>query len=138
MWYGAIDFQDRVSAEIDRTFLSTLGNPVLMNSGWDIYLSDLDIIYVNDDTCEFSVDTPPFFLHVYPVDVGDLPAESQPHGFENRDFYFSDYASELEGGCVVVRSLPTYPVARIETGQYLSETGEKIWKGVIEGEPLAE
>ena len=91
---------------------------------------------MTDDTCEFSVDTPPFFFHVYPVEVGDLPAESQPHGFENRDFHSPDYASAIGGGvgCVVVRALPAYPVSRIETGQYITATGEKIWRGVIEGE----
>ena len=137
IWYGAIDFsRERSSAEISREFLDTLGLPVLSNSGWDVYLSDQDILYVSDDACEFSVHAHPFFLHIYPVDVGDLPVEVQPHGFENRDFHSPHYANALDGGCVVVRSLPAYPVARMETGRYHSETGEKIWKGVIEGELL--
>ncbi len=132
IWYGAIDFaRERRSTEISRDFLDTLGLPVLSNSGWDVYLSDQDIIYVSDDTCEFSVDTHPFFLHIHPVDREDLPAESQPHGFENRDFHSPFYADALDDGCVVVRSLPTYPVALIETGRYHLETSEKIWRGVI-------
>ena len=74
------------------------------------------------------------FLHVYPVDVEDLPARSREHGFRNLDFLFSELARDIEGDCAVLRLLPTYPIARIETGQYLVETGEKIWKGVIQGE----
>ena len=60
-----------------------------------------------------------FFLHVYPADVGDLPAWRVEHGFENLDFDFRTRGAFTEdGACVAVARLPTYPLASVHTGQF--------------------
>ena len=58
-----------------------------------------------------------FFLHVEPVNVDDLPAHRQPHGFDNLDFDFARRGAQLNRQCLVIVPLPRYPIARIRTGQ---------------------
>ena len=70
-----------------------------------------------------------FFLHITPVDTGDLPPDRRRYGFASRDFSFSDavYRSSYWFGqqCVIEIPLPEYPIALIRTGQY-NPAGE-IW-----------
>ena len=75
-----------------------------------------------------------FFLHLYPVDAGDLPDHGRRYGFDNLDFRFGEYRLPLTERPVAVRELPDYAIARIRTGQYLinedgSSTG--LWKGEV-------
>lgn len=77
---------------------------------------------------------PPFFLHLYPADAAELPVGAREHGFENRDFSFSNVSGALGDDCVAVRELPDYLIDYIHTGQY-DETG-KIWEAMIGGEAL--
>ena len=58
-----------------------------------------------------------FFLHVYARDAADLPAERREYGFDNLDFFFTEYGAVSAGACRVVRPLPEYAIERIETGQ---------------------
>ena len=69
-----------------------------------------------------------FFLHVVPVDENDLEETRRQHGFANRDFRFESRGGRRLGKqrCVVDRTLPGYPIARILTGQY-TEDGQ-LWK----------
>ena len=69
----------------------------------------------------------PFFLHLTPLDVDDLPAGRREYWFDNRDFRFANYGVRAGGACVAVRELPEYPIAQISTGQYRPEVGE-VWK----------
>ena len=36
----------------------------------------------------------------------------------------------VDGACVIVRRLPDYPIAKIETGQWIPG-GERLWDAVI-------
>ncbi len=75
-----------------------------------------------------------FFLHLIPVDVGDLPDHRKQHGFDNLDFRFNDYELLLTERPVAVRELPDYAIARIRTGQFLAnEDGSytPLWEGEI-------
>ena len=56
-------------------------------------------------------------LHIYPVNLADLPAEHRDNGFDNRDFALSNYGGRPGGECIVVVFLPDYPIAAIRTGQ---------------------
>ena len=73
----------------------------------------------------------PFFLHVVPEDVEDLPADRRQYGFDNLDFQYDvsrRRAALVFGGmCIEERQLPDYPIARIETGQFIPGEGQ-IWK----------
>ena len=75
-----------------------------------------------------------FFLHLHPVDAGDLPDHRRRHGFEYLDFHFGDYALPLTDRPVAVRELPGYPIARIRTGQIaVNEDGAltELWEGEV-------
>ena len=75
-----------------------------------------------------------FFLHLYPVDAGDLPDHRRRYGFDNLDFRFGEYRLPLTERPVAVRELPGYAIARIRTGQYLiNEDGSftKLWEGEV-------
>lgn len=117
--------------DVDQEFLDSLGAPVLEPEGWMVYSSGSHILYLGD--CGIGGDIP-IFLHLYPIDVRDLPAESREHGFENRDFFFSNVSGTLGDACVAVRELADYPIDYIHTGQY-DETG-KIWEATVEWEAM--
>ena len=74
-----------------------------------------------------------FFLHLDPVDLNDLPARRQQHGFDNLDFAFADHGAVFDGRCTAVRSLPEYDITRIRTGQYGRVAGgfKDLWEGEI-------
>ena len=92
------------------------GEP-LARSVFDIHRDGDALVYVGE-ACTAAEATPRFFLHLYPVDVDDLPAARREHGFGNRDFFLWERGG-LEGGrCVAVVPLPDYPVASVHTGQY--------------------
>ena len=57
------------------------------------------------------------FVHLYPVEVEDLPAHRVEYGFDNPDFQ----GNRLAGGgrrCVRVVRLLEYETARLATGEY--------------------
>ena len=70
----------------------------------------------------------PFFLHIEPVDLADLPEERRAYGFDNRDFGFADYAIADGGGCAAEIPLPAYPIRQIRTGQFDAESGAQFWQ----------
>lgn len=69
-----------------------------------------------------------FFLHITPVNLGDLPPESRERGFENRDFfsYEHTFAGTVDGRYLVSAPLSDYPIDRIRTGQFIPGQGE-LW-----------
>lgn len=76
------------------------------------------LVYVKEDCSDEDVDAP-FFLHLHPADVADLPLDRQPHGFDNLDFSFERFGLHSDGRCAAVRILPDYEVVAIQTGQYM-------------------
>ena len=59
-----------------------------------------------------------FFLHIFPVNSGDLPPGRQEYGYDNQDFYFAWRRQFIDGGrCVGVVPLPDYPIAEVRTGE---------------------
>ena len=74
------------------------------------------------------------FLHLHPVDAGDLPDHRRRHGFDNLDFHFGDHALPLTDRSVAVRQLPDYPIAHIRTGQFAVNgdgTLTELWEGEV-------
>ena len=71
----------------------------------------------------------PFFLHIIPADLADLPEGSRPHGFENRDFTFEERGWREGSRCLAWRQLPDYEIGGVRTGQYRPEQGgERAWE----------
>ena len=99
------------------------GDP-LASSTFDIYRDGAELVYVRDGCTDGDAEAA-FFLHVVPVDAGDLPAASRPHGFENRDFFLWQRGGRWKERCTATVPLPEYPIASVRTGQY-DEAG-RLW-----------
>ena len=106
------------------------GEPVI-SSDFDVYLSANRLLYVREP-CAPADTEPPFFLHLFPARVSDLPGQRRLYGFDNWDFSFdSDGRSVVfNGKCLVPIALPDYDVIRIKTGQYVYRDGSfnNIWE----------
>lgn len=66
-----------------------------------------------------------FFLHVWPVDAGDMLPPRTRAGHENADFFFNEYGMRYEGTCTAVRELPDWDIAYVRTGQFTDDG--RIW-----------
>ena len=98
-----------------------------IRADWDVYLVKNSLVYVKEQCTPEDVE-PTFFLHLYPVDLNDLPSHRQQYGFDNLDFAFKDHRLFMkEGVCVARRELPDYGIAALRTGQYTGES--RIWEG---------
>lgn len=95
-------------------------------SPFDIYSSRGQLHYIKEDCAAEDIEDN-FFLHIYPVQVADLPAERRQHGFENRDFSFGARQAWLDDLCLASVPLPGYPIDLIRTGQYLPG-GPRVWE----------
>ena len=113
------------------------GEPVA-RSAFDIYLRENTVAYLKSPCSAADVQAP-FFLHLVPEDVEDLPADRQQYGFDNLDFHYRGNAALAFGGkCIAKRPLPDYAIARISTGQFTPGEGQ-IWTaefpvGTVENE----
>ena len=94
-------------------------------SDFYLYLSDDDLVYLKEPCAQGDTDAR-FFLHIFPADLADLPADSRERGFANLDFQFSDYGARIDGKCVAALMLPDYAIERIRTGQFVSGDGQ-VW-----------
>ncbi len=78
-----------------------------------------------------------FFLHITPVDAGDLRPATVEYGFDNYDFpgfRQHDGLIDAAGGCVIERTLPEYDIASILTGQYIPAVGRRLWETRVDFE----
>ena len=78
---------------------------------------------------------PRFFLHLQPRAAADLPVDRTGHGFENRDFAFSDWGAVLDAGCLARVPLPDYEIARVRTGQFHPGTAP-LWSVELSLPPI--
>ena len=74
------------------------------------------LLYAKGDCTQDEYATP-LTLHIYPVDLADLPERSRDNGFDNRDFWLSRYGGRPGGECLAAYPLPDYPIVVIYTGQ---------------------
>ena len=70
-----------------------------------------------------------FFLHVVPVDAGELPDHRIRHGFDNLDASLRWWAL-FDGRCLATVQLPEYAVDHVTTGQF-NDAG-RLWEVTIE------
>ena len=103
---------------------------LLARADFDIYAHNGALYYLNANCA------PPrtnvidgiarIFLHIFPANPADLPAEFRERGFENRNFYPHARLALFDGKCIYKQSLPAYPIARISTGERAD--GGIIWR----------
>ena len=102
------------------------GYDAVIGSNFDVYLGDGELLYLKQEGCVESDDMHPFFLHVFPMDVNDLPAEHRIYEVENLDFEFSEHMKMWDGGCYGRVPLPDYEISRVRTGQWI-RGDDRIW-----------
>ena len=99
----------------------------LVRSNFDLHLIDNTLHYVRD-TCRPDDIQARFFLHILPHDTNDLPQHRQQYGFDNLNFDFYENGVRFDGKCLASVPLPDYPIARINTGQWIPGE-DKLWEG---------
>ena len=65
-------------------------------------------------------------MSAFPVSPDDLPPEFRGLGHHPLNFGFDAYGAIFDGKCVMLRTLPSYPIAWIETGQWVEDGGD-LW-----------
>ena len=93
-------------------------NQPTVRSNFDLYLNDNSLHYVRD-TCRPDDIQARFFLHIIPHDTNDLPQHRQQYGFDNLNFDFYEHGVRFDGKCLASILLPDYPIASINTGQWI-------------------
>jgi len=106
------------------------GEP-LVRSAYDIHRDGRILTYVRDGCPLDDVerDGPRFFLHVIPVDAGDIHPWHRAYGFDNVDFFLRHGLARIDGNCVAVVRLPDYPIAAVRTGQFTDDG--VLWEAEI-------
>ena len=90
------------------------------------------LFYVKDKCLPLAKTDKPrwVFLHINPADANDLPSYRRQHGFEARDFSFTDFNTPYrflrDGRCVWERKLPDYDIASIRTGE--DHVDGRLWE----------
>ena len=107
------------------------GEP-LVRAVYDIRRDGRLLTYVRDgcpaEDASMGIGAPRLFLHVVPLDAGDLPSWRLRlgHGFDNLDLAVRGGLARIDGNCVAAVVLPDYPIAAIRTGQ-LTDDGP-VWE----------
>ena len=100
----------------------------MAQSDFEVYSKDGTLIYFKQP-CSTADTAARFLLHIFPENLGDLPAERQQYRFDNLDFAFSPEGRHFwlggDQGCMVRVNLPSYGIAGVRTGQF-NEQG-RLW-----------
>ena len=125
-WSVDIDLVAHAMAQAlyERIAAGDYGQPVAQ-SDFDVYLSGNGLAYLKEN-CDQSDAGARFFLHIFPIDPADLPADGREHGFDNLDFQLADHGARIGDKCVAGRELPGYAIERIRTGQFVIGGG-RLW-----------
>ena len=126
LWSADINMAARAAAQAahDGIAAGDYGASVAQ-SDFDVYLRGNGLAYLKESCAAGDVDAR-FFLHIFPADSADLPADWRERGFANLDFQFADHGAYLGNKCVAERELPGYAIDRIRTGQFVSGEG-RVW-----------
>ena len=108
---------DSVGANVDFGMLAD--REPIIRSDFDVYIIGDRLIYAKAQCGEADVETP-FFASIFPAYADSLPAGSRQRGYDAIDFEFARYgAIAADGSCWAAVKLPNYPIAKIQTGQYV-------------------
>ena len=131
---------------------SVLTGEPIARSSFDIHRDGQLLIFVREGYWCGGEEVEPVFVHLYPVDLADLPEESQQYGFENREFYLWGRGTWVDERCIAIVPIPGWPIANIHAGQYddyrgklqdepwdvrFSLTAPEIDPAALAGEPVA-
>ncbi len=102
----------------------------VVRAGWNVYRTGRKLIY-HKEPCAPADTQAKFVFHVVPADPTDLPADRQPYGSENRDFYFDRYGERIDDQCMAIIPLPAYAIDRIYIGQWISADNRTLWEAEL-------
>ena len=137
-YIGAIASDAHIE-ERRRRYARFKATPPLAHSTFDVHLEDGTLFYVKTPCVQADTDAP-FFVHVQPARLGDLPRSRHRHGFDTLDFRFGGFdlhwhyvtGDLFDGVCMAALELPDYPIASIATGQY-TRGGASLWRVHVDG-----
>ena len=109
----------------------TVSREPIIRSGFEVYIGGRNLIYAKSQCGE--ADTKGrFFANLYPVEADALSDDRRRYGYEIIDFNFHEYGIIADdGNCWIALSLPNYPIAEINAGQYVefADGYAHIWDG---------
>ena len=131
LWSAPMAYLDPELSDIYRQAyeVARASEPVA-RADFDVYLDGDALIYVKDP-CAAGDARGRFLLSVFPESRGDLPQKFRELGHESLNFNFDDYGAAFNGKCVIMRALPGYPIASVETGQWVPG-GASLWRAEFE------
>ena len=91
-----------------------------IRANFDLHLTDGWLTYFKELCSRADITREKFFLRIFPKDAADLPEHRKRYGFDDLDFAFFKRGTRIRGSCVAIAYLPDYPIASIDTGQYLA------------------
>ncbi len=131
---------------------SVLTSEPIARSRFDIHRDGELLIFVREGYWCGGEEADFMFVHLYPVDLADLPEQRQQYGFENLDIYFWERGTWVDELCITIVPLPDWPIANIHAGQhddYRGKIRDELWDVrfsltppeiapvVLAGEPVA-
>ena len=120
-------YRDKFSAVYDDVAAS---GTLLAREVFDIYIHNGGLYYLKAD-CAPGGNDARVFLHIFPADPADLPADRREFGFVNEDFSLEASAAFFDGKCVSRLPLPDYQIARVRTGQNAAASGGE-WQADVD------
>ena len=123
IWAGKFfgpDYSPNVDL-IRRADQVTASSRPIIRDRFDVYLTDETSLMFVREPCHNSDISDDFFVHVFPVDIEDLPELRRQNGFDNLDFVFVDHGTRDDQKCVAMIDLPDYDISSIRTGQYTGQ-----------------
>ena len=107
------------------TALANAAGP-LARENFDVYTRENAILF-GKQGCSKEDAKATIFLHIFPSDLADLPADRKQYGFENLDFHFDPRGVRLGDDCLASVNLPDYPIEIIRAGQR-NPAGQILWQ----------
>ena len=131
LWSAPMTYLDpELSDAYRQAHAAALASDPVARANYDIYRDGGRLIYVKEQ-CAAEDARGRFLLSVFPNDPDDLPDEFRELGHESLNFDFDDYGAAFDGKCVIMRELPDYPIASVETGQWIPG-GASLWRAEFE------
>ncbi len=109
--------------------LVAASNEPIIRSVFDVYLRNNTLMYLKEP-CKPDDTDPGFYVHLFPVDEDDLPANRKQHFFDNHDFSFNYRGKHFGERCLATLPLPDYEIDRIRTGQWIIGESRNLWREV--------
>ena len=127
LWKASIQLAESLD-DYEAALSARRDAPDASGGGFDIWTDGGALTYVKSPCGEDDV-RGRFSLSIFPADLADLPQSAREAGgeHESRNFDFHAHGAILDGGCVIIRNLPGYPIAAIETGQWVPGAGGRLW-----------